>query len=51
MFKLADKFFKDLGLIPLPEQFWKNSIIKKPSNKKISCHATAGEFFNGKDFR
>ena len=33
MFELADKFYKDLGLIGMPKEFWDHSMITKPLNK------------------
>ncbi len=51
MFKLAEKFYKDLGLIEMPDEFWTQSMITKPANKKVICHASAWDFYNRKDFR
>jgi peptidyl-dipeptidase A len=51
MFELSDKFYRDLGLIGMPEEFWANSMITKPPNKKVVCHASAWDFYNKKDFR
>ena len=39
MFQLADKFFTDLGLIPMPEEFWRDSMLSKPTDRKVVCHA------------
>ncbi|XP_059351358.1 angiotensin-converting enzyme-like [Daphnia carinata] len=51
MFQKADEFFTSLGLIPMPEEFWKESLIVKPKDREVACHATAWDFCNGKDFR
>ncbi len=51
MFQLSDKFYRDLGLIGMPEEFWAHSMITKPPNKKVVCHASAWDFYNKKDFR
>ncbi|XP_075677146.1 angiotensin-converting enzyme-like [Dermatophagoides pteronyssinus] len=51
MFHLAEKFFKDLSLIPMPETFWKYSMFTKPLDRKVACHATAWDFYNRQDFR
>jgi len=51
MFQLSEKFFKDLGLIGMPKEFWKYSVISKPTNKTMTCTAPAEDFFNKKDFR
>lgn len=52
MFQLSEKFFTDLGLIPMPEEFWRQSMITKPTDgRKVVCHASAWDFYNRKDFR
>jgi hypothetical protein len=51
MFQLSEKFFKDLGLIGMPKEFWKYSVISKPTNKTMTCTASAEDFLNKKDFR
>jgi hypothetical protein len=51
MFQLSEKFFKDLGLKGMPKEFWKYSVISKPTNKTMTCTASAEDFFNKKDFR
>ncbi|KAJ6225294.1 hypothetical protein RDWZM_003839 [Blomia tropicalis] len=51
MVQLSDKFFTDLGLIPMPGPFWRESMINKPTDRKVVCHASAWDFYNRKDFR
>jgi len=51
MFKLSEKFFVSLDLYPMTEEFWNNSIIEKPKDREIVCHASAWDFYDGKDFR
>ena len=52
MFEKADDFFQSLGLKPVPEEFWSGSIIEKPDDgRDLTCHASAWDFYNGKDFR
>ena len=51
MFKISDKFFTDLGLIPMPQEFWNKSMLTKPNDREVVCHASAWDFYNGKDFR
>jgi len=51
MFELSNKFFKDLGLLEMPKEFWKHSILTKPKNKKMECTASAEDFLNKRDFR
>ncbi|XP_063823940.1 angiotensin-converting enzyme-like isoform X6 [Ostrinia nubilalis] len=51
MFQMSDKFFRSLNLTAMPEKFWKNSIIEKPTDRDIVCHASAWDFYDGEDFR
>lgn len=51
MFKTAEDFFVSLNLTGMPELFWNNSILEKPSDRELVCHASAWDFGDGKDFR
>lgn len=52
MFQTSDEFFTSLGLIPMPTEFWRESVIQKPNDRReMVCHASAWDFCNGKDFR
>uniref|UniRef100_H0UWL7 Angiotensin-converting enzyme n=1 Tax=Cavia porcellus TaxID=10141 RepID=H0UWL7_CAVPO len=52
MFKEADDFFVSLGLLPVPPDFWNKSMLEKPTDgREVVCHASAWDFYNGKDFR
>ncbi|CAH0729159.1 unnamed protein product, partial [Brenthis ino] len=51
MFQMSDEFFRSLNLTAMPEKFWKNSIIEKPTDREIVCHASAWDFYDGEDFR
>lgn len=52
MFLIAEEFFVSLGLDPMPTDFWDKSIFEKPSDgREINCHASAWDFYDGKDFR
>lgn len=52
MFKTAEDFFVSLGLKPMPELFWNNSMLERPTDgRDVVCHASAWDFLNGKDFR
>ena len=47
MFDKADEFFQGLGLDPMTETFWSESMIEKPADRSVVCHASAEEFFFG----
>jgi len=51
MFQLSDDFFKSLGLIAMPQSFWDKSMITKPADRDVVCHASAWDFYNRVDFR
>ncbi|KAK9502105.1 hypothetical protein O3M35_012698 [Rhynocoris fuscipes] len=51
MFKLSESFFTSLGLEPMPPSFWEKSIIEKPKDRELVCHASAWDFYDSKDFR
>lgn len=35
----------------MPRLFWERSILEKPTDREIVCHASAWDFYDGKDFR
>ncbi|KAK8746314.1 hypothetical protein OTU49_017362, partial [Cherax quadricarinatus] len=51
MFRLAEEFFTSLGLDPMPLGFWQKSLIVKPTDREVVCHASAWDFCNGIDYR
>lgn len=51
MFQVSEEFFTSLGLIPMTPQFWKESMLEKPTDREVVCHPSAWDFCNGKDFR
>jgi len=51
MYQTADDFYASLGLLRVPDSFWTLSMLKKPENREVICHATAWDFYDAKDFR
>ncbi|XP_061387294.1 angiotensin-converting enzyme-related protein-like [Musca vetustissima] len=51
LFELGDEFFKSLGMSALPQSFWNLSVIEKPADRTIVCHASAWDFFQDSDVR
>lgn len=37
--KIAENFFISLNLSAMPEEFWNGSILEKPKDRDIMCHA------------
>lgn len=51
MTETAEGFFTSLGLPELPDSFYENSMIKKPQDRNVVCHASAWDIDNGNDPR
>ncbi|XP_069183184.1 angiotensin-converting enzyme-like [Procambarus clarkii] len=52
MFTMGEEFFTSMGLKPLPATFWERSMLERPQDgRNVSCHPTAWDFIDGKDFR
>lgn len=51
MFRVSEEFFTSLGLEKMPDEFWDGSMLEKPDDREVVCHASAWDFYNRKDFR
>nr|XP_018898859.1 PREDICTED: angiotensin-converting enzyme-like [Bemisia tabaci] len=51
IFQTSEEFFTSIGMKPMPPEFWKYSLIEKPTNRPVACKASAWDFCNSKDFR
>ncbi|KAM7313925.1 angiotensin-converting enzyme-like [Ixodes scapularis] len=51
MWKTAEDFFVSMGLPNMTDTFWNKSVMTKPTDRDIMCHATAWDFFSHNDFR
>ncbi|KAM6174547.1 angiotensin-converting enzyme [Erethizon dorsatum] len=52
MFEEADKFFTSLGLLSAPPNFWKKSMLERPTDgREVECQTSAWDFYTGDDFR
>lgn len=51
MVRTAENFFVSLGLPELPETFYERSLIKKPRDRDVVCHASAWPLDGGNDVR
>lgn len=49
--KTGEGFFSSLGFAPLPESFWQRSMITKPADREVVCHASAWDVDNKDDLR
>ena len=41
MVRIAERFFMSLGFDPLPESFWERSMLVRPRDREVVCHASA----------
>ncbi len=51
MVKSGENFFTSLGFEPLPETFWSRSLITKPRDREVACHASAWNLDSKDDIR
>uniref|UniRef100_A0A1L8DQS2 Angiotensin-converting enzyme n=1 Tax=Nyssomyia neivai TaxID=330878 RepID=A0A1L8DQS2_9DIPT len=51
MFEVSNEFFMSLGLPTNEMSYTGDSIIEKPTDRVITCHASAWDFYTGEDFR
>ena len=51
MVRTGEGFYASLGLSPLPESFWQRSMITRPRDREVICHASAWDIDNRDDLR
>ena len=51
MVKTAEGFFTSMGFEPLPETFYQRSLITKPADREVQCHASAWDIDDRDDIR
>ena len=51
LFRIAERFYTSLGMQPLPETFWTRSLLTKPRDRDVVCHASAWTMDNKEDLR
>jgi peptidyl-dipeptidase A len=51
MVETAENFFTSMGFKELPETFWERSLITKPADRDVQCHASAWNLDNLEDVR
>ena len=51
IFKTGEDFFSSLGFDPLPDTFWERSLITKPADREVACHASAWDLDWADDIR
>lgn len=51
MTRQAEAFYTSLGLAPLPETFWERSLLTRPRDRDVVCHASAWDLDAREDIR
>jgi peptidyl-dipeptidase A len=47
----ADNWYQSVGLAPLPKTFWERSMITRPRDREVVCHASAWDIDDKNDVR
>ncbi len=51
MVKIGESFFTSLGFDPLPASFWERSMLTRPRDREVVCHASAWDVTWSDDLR
>ena len=51
MARMGERFYVSLGFKPLPDTFWTRSLLTKPRDREVVCHASAWDIDNVDDLR
>src|SRR5581483_11258099 len=51
MVRYGEHFFTSLGFAPLPATFWERSLLAKPRDREVVCHASAWDVDTVDDLR
>jgi peptidyl-dipeptidase A len=51
MVKTGENFYSSLGYAPLPATFWERSLITRPRDREVVCHASAWDVDDKDDIR
>jgi len=51
MTRYGERFFTSIGFAPLPATFWERSMLTKPRDREVVCHASAWDIDAKEDLR
>jgi peptidyl-dipeptidase A len=51
MVRAGERFYTSLGFAPLPQTFWERSLLSKPRDREVVCHASAWDVDSVEDLR
>jgi peptidyl-dipeptidase A len=49
--RTAENFYTSIGFTPLPETFWSRSMLVRPRDREVDCHASAWDIDEKNDVR
>jgi len=51
MAKTGEGFYSSMGFAPLPQTFWERSLLERPRDREVVCHASAWDVDDKQDIR
>ncbi|CAN5400338.1 M2 family metallopeptidase [soil metagenome] len=51
MTQTGEAFYSSLGFAPLPKTFWERSMLERPRDREVTCHASAWDVNDRDDIR
>ena len=51
MAKTGEGFYSSMGFAPLPQTFWERSLLERPRDREVVCHASAWDLDDKQDIR
>ena len=51
MVRAGERFYTSIGFAPLPPSFWERSLLAKPRDREVVCHASAWDVDSVDDLR
>ena len=51
MARTGERFYTSLGFAPLPKTFWERSLLVRPKERDVVCHASAWDIDQSEDVR
>ncbi|XP_047513996.1 angiotensin-converting enzyme-like [Pieris napi] len=51
IFQMSEEFYTSMGMKPVPPEFWRSSMLVRPSQRSVQCTASAWDFCNRIDYR
>ena len=51
MAQTGEAFYSSMGFAPLPQTFWERSLLERPRDREVVCHASAWDVDDKQDIR